>query len=358
MNNSAGVTEVITDKQRNFFLTAHQVFLQAEQNTGSSVVRFFSVGGFTIKLKFACPELVRFIVPALEHLAITECAEASLTICLWDSESTGTQMPSPPWTVDDYSARGEIQDYNNSSFFTACHKGSGALSVLDLVSNTALWWIRRSSEVPFYETGSPLLTILHWWLQQKGRQVVHAGAVGTREAGVLLAGKSGSGKSSTTLACLNSELFYAGDDYCILHTSPSPYVFSLYSSGKLNEDHIKKYPHLPDIISNKENISSEKALLLLKEYYPNKLLHGFPVKAIFLPRITGLQDTTLTKTTGAIGLKALAPNTIFQLSYAGHQAFSQIVKFVKQLPCFYLNVGTDINGIPAVISKYLDDNYL
>ena len=35
-------------------------------------------------------------------------------------------------------------------------------------------------------------------------------------AGVLIAGKSGSGKSTSTLACLTSGLLYAGDDYVLV----------------------------------------------------------------------------------------------------------------------------------------------
>ena len=344
------------NKPVNFFRTAYQVFQEAEQNVKKSVSRFYSIGGYIVRLNFAGPALVPLITPALEHLSVSQSASPSLNIYLWDSESTKVSMPPPPWTLDDYSARGEINDYNTSHFFTACNKGSGALSVLDRNNNTALWWIRSASNVPFYESGSPLLTIFHWWLQQNGRQVVHAGAAGTREGGVLLIGKGGSGKSTTTLACLNSELFYAGDDYSIINSSPSPYVFSLYSSGKLNADHINRFPHLLPIIDNSDRIKEEKPLLFLNQHYPFKMISEFPIKAIFLPRISHLRETTLSSASQANGLKALAPNTLFQLSSATHSSFLEITKFVKQLPCYYLNIGTEINRIPEVISNFLSGN--
>jgi hypothetical protein len=46
-----------------------------------------------------------------------------------------------------------------------------------------------------------------------------------------VAGKGGSGKSTTALACLDSPLVYASDHYCSLTNEPAPYVYSLYDSA-------------------------------------------------------------------------------------------------------------------------------
>jgi hypothetical protein len=344
------------DKAPAFFKTAYEVFQEADRNIGKPAQLFYSIGGYTVKLHFAGNSLVPLITPALEHLSTQQCSSPSLTICLWDSESSKTLIPSPPWSLNDYSARGEVREYTNDYIFTACHKGSGALSILDCSTNTAIWWIRSANNVPFYESGSPLLTILHWWLQKNKRQVVHAGAVGMKQGGVLLAGKGGSGKSTAAIACINSNLFYAGDDYCIIKSSPASYVFSLYNSGKLNTDNVIRFPHLIPAINNYDRTDAEKPLIFLNRHYPLKMIEGFPIKAIFLPRITGLQDTTLTTTTQAIGLKAIAPNTLFQLSHANQSAFFEIAKFIKQVPCYYLNLGTEVKKIPEVILKFLSEN--
>jgi len=344
----------LENKPFSFFETTSKVFQETHRNV-EIINRFYSVGGYPVKLQFAGHALIPLLTPALDHLVIDQTPSPSLTICLWDSESTGTYMPSPPWSLEDYFARGEIKDYNNNNIFTACNKGSGALSILNKNFSTGLWWIRNACEVPFYESGSPLLMLFHWWLRHKQCQVVHAGAVGTKDAGVLLVGKGGSGKSSTTITCLNSELLYAGDDYCILTTTSVPSVFSLYSSGKLDANHIKKFPHLLPIVNNKDRTDVEKPLLFFNQHYSEKIVKKFPIRAIFLPRITGLPDTTLTPTTQAVALKALAPNTLFQLLGADSLTFHEIAKFVRQVPCYYLNLGTELDKIPLVISKFLSE---
>jgi hypothetical protein len=336
-----------------FFDAAYDVFLRAEEKAHDSGSRFYSIGGYSVRLRLAGAALAQAMTPALEHLTAHPCASPSLTICLWDSVSTRSSMPAPPWALEDYSARGEVRNYTDERILTACHKSSGALSILDRERNLALWWIRDASEVPFYERGSPLLTILDWWMQRQSRQVVHAAAVGVPEAGVLLAGKGGSGKSTTAFSCLDSDLHYVGDDYCLLTSAPVPHVFSLYNSGKLDAGHLRRLPHLLSAITNRDRLETEKALLFFKDAYPGKIATGLPVQAIFLPRITGRPDTSLTPTSSATGLKALAPSTLFQLSCANHRAFSEIAAFCRQLPCYYLELGTELRQIPQVISNFL-----
>jgi len=336
-----------------FFQVAYRVFQQAERTADGPIDRFYTLGGDVIRLRFAGPALVSRITPALEHIATEPSSSPVLTICLWDSISTGTQMPPPPWSADAYISRGEVSGYNNGRIHTAFHVGANVLNLLDTESDLALFWTRDASQLPYYESGAPLRTILDWWLSSRGRQLVHAAAVGTAQGGVLLAGKGGSGKSTTALACLNSKLLYAADDYCLLAQDRVPYVYSLYNSAKVNADNVHRIPHLRSAISNANRLDTEKALLFLHEHCPHRIVTGFPIRALLLPRVTGQPETRLTPASPIAGLKALAPSTIFQLSGAGRGAFQTMARIVKQIPCHYLELGTDISKIPDGIMTIL-----
>ena len=176
-----------------FFKKAYQTFQQAEKLAGGPVNRFYTIAGYTIQLRFAGPALIPFITPALEHLTAEPGSTPALTVCLWDSASTRTKMPPPPWSADDYIARGEVRGYNNDHIHTFFHVGAGALSMLDTRQDLALHWIRDARQLPYYESAAPLRAILHWWMRNHGCQLVHGGAVGTPLGGVLLAGRGGSG---------------------------------------------------------------------------------------------------------------------------------------------------------------------
>src|SRR5262249_58368179 len=105
------------------------------------------------------------------------------------------------------------------------HEGGGEesadiLSALDVGTGLAVCWLDDARRVPYYQTGAPLKTILGWWFDRPDRQLLHAGAVGAGEAGVLLAGAGGAGKSTTALLCVDAGLRYAGDDYVLVATEP------------------------------------------------------------------------------------------------------------------------------------------
>ncbi|OGW41392.1 MAG: hypothetical protein A2Y97_09455 [Nitrospirae bacterium RBG_13_39_12] len=336
-----------------FFRKVYQTFQYAGQAAGGHVDRYYLIGGHTIRLCFAGPCLIPFITPALEHLATNPCLTPSLTVCLWDSASTGINMLPSPWSADDYLARGEVRGFNNDRYLFAFHIGSCVLSMLNTEQNIAIYWIRDARQIPFYESGSPLRTILHWFMDNHKLQFVHAASVGTPDGGVLLAGKGGSGKSTTALACISSGLLYTGDDYVLLSKDPAPSVHSLYNTAKLDASYIGRFPALLPAVKNPERLDTEKALIFLHEHYPDKVVKGFRLRAILLPRITGSVETRLRKASPSASLTALAPSTIFSLPGAGQDDFQFLAHFVKQLPSYILELGTNLDRIPDVILDLL-----
>ena len=342
-----------------FFQVAYQAYRRAEEVMGGPINRFYEIAGYPICLRFAGSALISRLTPALQHLATPPVPTPALTVCLWDSASTGTPMPPPPWAASDYLVRQEVRGYNDERIQTTFDVAAGVLSMLDIRQHFALYWTRDAFLLPTYERGAPLRAILHRFLRHHGRQLLHAGAVGGRTGGVLLAGKSGSGKSTTALACLDSldsKLLYASDDYCLLATEPAPYVYSLYNSAKLDVEHMsRRVPHLRSLISNPEELETEKALFFVSQHHPEKITTGFPLRAILLPHVTGRRESTLTPASPIAALKALAPSSIFQLSGAGQAAFQAMAKLVKQVPCYRLELGTELTRIPEIILELLGE---
>jgi hypothetical protein len=345
-----------------FFHLVSEGFDWAVQDSGA-VERFYTIGCHTLCLRFAGTGLIPQIAPALSHLEIEPTAHPDLTICLWDSASTGTPLPSligrlieqVQWHWEDYlGPRKELKAYDGDRIRTNFHIGPNILSVLDRQQNLACYWIDDAQNIPYWEQGSPLQTILNWWTTDRQHQYVHAGAVGTPAGGVLLAGKGGSGKSSTALACIDSPLVYASDDYCLVSIDPQPYVYSLYNTAKLKgEADLERFPHLAPLVGNVDRMGLEKAMLFLHQHHPEKISCGFPIKAVLIPQVTGKLDTHLRPATAGAALRALAPSTIFQLAGSGQIAFKMMSSLVRQVPCYFLELGTDMVQIPIAIEQLL-----
>lgn len=305
---------------------------------------FIGINNKKIKLLFANDLFLKHFTPALEHLRMDDC-ETELTICLWDSHSTGSTMPAPPWTHDDYLPRGGIRGWENERFSISFQLGSSILSFYDKERNIALFWTSDLRTIPYWERGAPLLAILQWWGEQQGGSIIHAGAVGTKEGGVLLVGKGGSGKSTTALSSLNSSLFYAADDYCFV----SKEVWSLYTSAKVDWKTLKKLPHL----NPPPETNEEKALLFLYPTWKERLVAHFPLRAIFIPRIA--QETKLIPCSAAEALIALAPSTMFQLPRASKRAFETMANLTRSIPAYYLNLGPNIPEVSETIAEFVND---
>ena len=126
---------------------------------------------------------------------------------------------------------GHVRGYNEGTIRTALGANIHTLSMLDKDRDLGFYWLHQACPLPPYERAAPLRAIFHWWFQDRGFHVLHAGAAGTDGGAVLLAGKGGAGKSTAALACLGAGLSYLGDDHCLVKQNQDPCVYSLYNSA-------------------------------------------------------------------------------------------------------------------------------
>ena len=331
---------------------------------GAGIVeRFFAFGDHVARLRFAGDALVEPLTRAIAHLACDESDEATLTIDVWDSVSTGVAL-SPLLTalVDAVhgnpfallTPRHELKALTNARVAATYELGSGVFTLYDRSTNHAIYWVRDPDALPYYELGAPFRTTLNWWLSGRGVQCIHAAAVGREDGALLLTGKGGSGKSTTALACITSPLKYLGDDYCAFSIDGRPEVFSLYNTGKLRDDvDVQRQPHFAPWIVNPDRERDEKYLMFLAEHARDRILSRAPLAAIVLPRVTGAIRPRLTAVSPALALKSLAPTSMFQLPGSSRGAFEQMAALSRTMPCYSLECGADLAATTSVLAGLL-----
>ncbi len=339
-----------------YFGEVLHAFDKAAEAAGGAIDRFVNVGGYVIRLRFAGNGLVSGHTRALEHLSSTPIRQPALTICVWDSTSTRTDMPHHPWLANEHATDGEIWSYMGERIYAVFHPGTDLVSMLDRSRNLAVYWIHDAFRLPFYERAKPLRHILHLWMQHHGRQFAHAGATGTEKGGVLLAGKGGTGKSTVVLSCLGSGLDYVSEDYCLLSTDLVPYVHSIYSSAMLDRESLRWFPQFAPLVDNRGLLDSEKSVLYLYSRYRESIVSGFPVRAVLLPQITNRRKPALARASPVTALKALGPTTVMRLPGARQSAFHHMARFVQLVPAYVLELGTDRAGVPELITDLLGED--
>ena len=349
-------TGVMTVPQRldDYFDSAVTLFDAAVARTGAGPDRNLVIGGHTARLRFAGPAVASRVLPALRHLPRHETPAAPLAIHLWDLKSTGVVLPPPPWEAVEYHERGNARAFSDERFSLSFERRTDVFSAVDNERGLAIYWTRDADALPNFTTAAPMQRLLQGWLRARGLFVLHAAAIGRADAGLLLAGRSGSGKSTTALLALESDWLYAGDDYALVQDEPSAHVHSLYSSAKLNADALDRLPALRTSVSNPEHLHKEKALLFLDIGAPDKLARGFPLRAIVLPYVARQRDSVVTPASPLAAYRAIGPDTAFTMLGGDARGVLRTIRnLVHQLPCYTLALGTDPVGVDAALHDVL-----
>ena len=342
-------------------------FAEALRGPGDVLERDYLLAGYRLRLRSPAPNLLDRLSRAFAHLQTSPGGAPDLAIHVWDSSEGAAPPPTPdvhgeqaPGAFFYYSdariragfQRGTSGDARELSVYP--HAPTPALSVLDRERSEGWFWIEDARRVPYWEEATPMRFLLDWWLRDRDVHQLHAGAVGGPDGGVLLVGRSGSGKSTAALSSLESELGYAGDDYVAVSLEPEPWVHSVYCSGKLTADHVTRLPFLLPALSNADQLEREKAVVYVHEHWPNSTAAGFPLRAILVARVVpGAVDARVVETSRLTGLAALAPSTVFQLHTRGGDSLLRMRRLVELVPTYLLELGSDVSSIPTAIASLL-----
>jgi hypothetical protein len=346
-----------------FFDALFEGASRAEQHAGYCD-HHFSVAGHAVRLRIAGSGFAEKLPGALAHLSAPEVEEPALTVHAWDDASTGTSLPRlverylffvQMHCFDYLGPRNEMMDFHGPRLRAIMHLDPVIVSLFDPVRAVALYWTQDVARIPVWDWGTPLRIILNEWAKLHGLFLAHSGAVGLPEGGVVFAGKSGSGKSTSALACLGQgSLLYAGDDYSLVSVAGEPYVHSLYSSAKLKGiPDFERFSHLLPLVVNRDHLERQKALVLLHDAYGDKVASGFPLRAILVPRVSGRPETTIEPSTPIAALRALAPSTLLQLPGDGQETMARLSALVRRVPAYTLHAGTRMAGIAESVEALL-----
>ncbi len=351
------------------FARLEQGFLAAGASCGVVPERCFRIGGEVVRIRFAGDALVEPVTRAFRHLQVPNALDAGLEVAVWDDATTGQTLPDVSWLAGytpgagrgfgegPYTGTfntGEIVGLNQRGIRGAYSSGDGLLQAFDGPRRRALMWIPDAAGYPFYESAAPLRRVLHWWSQASGGQLTHAAAVGTPDLGaVLVVGASGSGKSTTSLSCLGSPLKFVGDDYVLLRHDSQPWVYSVYGTGKLEPHHLHRMSRFRPDVDNATKLASEKAVLHLVERHPAALIERLPVRCIVVPKVVPGGVTAIRSLPRAVAFRAVAPSTVYQSPGAGATDFAFLAGLVRDLPCYQLDLGADIEAVPGVLQTLL-----
>lgn len=334
---------------RNYFQTLYAQFQRAAGSSRDTVIRHFKIGPYRAKFYFASRELAENLTPPFAHLETASTNPPHIKMCFWDSRESGIHLDPPRWS----DLQGSRLSLHGEGHFIQYDFGTEVLHAFRTEDRVGLFWVKDSGRIFFSEKVCPIRSIFHWLSENESLQLIHGGAVGDESGAVILVGRGGAGKSTSCTSVLGSNLYFLGDDYCLIDTGERPKVYSLYASTKVNPDMLEKFPNLSRCRIAPSEQEEEKPSFLLHKIFGDRLLPELPLKAILLPRVTGRPETRIIPTGAMQGLNAMAPSTLFQSTGLGSSSFKKLAKLSRSVPSFFLESGTDLEGIPRAIEDLI-----
>ncbi len=346
-------TPVMSEQaQLDFFNVAHERAQAAEARTEVSEVHL-ELADTIVAIRFAGPALRDAFLPALSHLVIPAQAPAAATFHVWDSKSSGVAMPPPPCPRESFTHRGDIWGMSSERIRSAFHWHEFSVNLFDHQHSRGVFWVQDAASLPYWSKASPLRTLFHWWLAANGAHLLHAAAVGLADGGILLAGRGGTGKSTTALTSLSSGLLYVADDYLAVRLDPEPMAYSLYATAKVAPAQVSRFPVLAPHVVSAEVPHGEKAVVQLHPAFSSQVVRKMPLRAIAAPAFGSRAESVFEPDTGASTRRAAAFTTLSQLPHAGRELHAFVDRLMLQLPSFTLRLGHDIPRVADAITHHL-----
>lgn len=347
-----GVAGAIED----YFDLLVQVFARARSRTQPQTATW-RLAGRTVRCHLAGDGLAAVLWPALAQLesGVPEAA-ADLEIFAWETAATGERLPPPPWAgpADDAPHRLAFPA-GAEHFHLMAEPDSKSLLLYRADRRQAFLWVEAARDLTTHWYGSPLRRLFHWWGLGEGLYLIHAGCIGTEAGAVLLAGRGGSGKSTTSLLGLEAGMRYLGDDSCLLHPGPPAIVHSLYNTGRLHGDHLRRFPHLAGRTVEPRPQDGEKPIFFAQQHFPAAIARQLPLRAVVLPQVTGRPETRAVRIPAADALRGLAPSTLFQMPAREPERFRAMGRLVREVACFRLELGTRFPEIAPTLAQLIAD---
>ncbi len=340
-------------EQAQFFADVREGFERASAKAGK-IVRDFRIAETSVRLRFAGEALTSVLIPGLAGLVRGGSVAFDFEICIWDSESTGVPPVAPPRPWKDFTGRGNIWGFDSTRYRSSYQWGEGAVNVMDRETRQAVYWVPSAKHLPVWVWSSPLRSILHWWMELNGRQLIHAAAVGHGGRGVLMPGRGGAGKSSTSLACLLAGMDFVADDYLALAMDPEPRAHRLYSTAKLDRTSLDLYAGLLARGRVVDRPDFDKVVLYLEDGFGEQLKDSLPIQLVLRPKVSGLPETTLAPVEACAIERELASETLLHLPHAGAGTVEILNRISREIPRSAIQLGTDRAGIPAFIQRILE----
>lgn len=314
---------------------------------GSTYLNFH---GLSMRLDTSSTELLEYC-QSLFQRQLSRCSirpSGVLRLSLVDTPAFVS--PSPPATI--VYRRHDMACTADGAIFWIELRGKGVF-VIDQQALTVMGQVSPDLLADANMLDRLLVASLAFLLRDRGVFPIHAFAAAWRNQALLLAGGSGSGKTTAGLALLRAGWgFLANDLSLICDAGQDIEVLACPQRIHVTAGTVSLFPELSVVAGSGQG----KAGFRIEEVFPNACVDRAPARSLLFVRVGGDQPTQLRRLTARDALLALLPQSFApwdRKRAAAHLAL--LGRLAETTAPHQLELGPDLDRIPLLLAGMLEE---
>lgn len=327
----------------------------ASRDVSSPLPVVLDIGGYAVLVRSTSNLLRDRIWRPLAHLEIApDGVLPDFTIDVIDGSELDEAFIALPAPAQRVSSEQETQEYEVGPYLFTLH-GDCVLTVRNEIANHTVGIVRDPLHWPLEHYQQAIFIALYQHLIGRGLYLIHASAIGRDGKVLLLSAKSGAGKTTTMLTCVQAGFDFYSDDATLLRRTSQGRIEAVSLLGTMNVTPrtIQWFPELMPYASEAA-VRTGKRLVMIREAFPRSMASVGEVHAVIAPEITDQAHASVLPINKMSLLSELLP---FSLDLHDVTAANEHLDFLLDLlvsvPSYRLALAPAREDLPRLLGQLL-----
>lgn len=216
--------------------------------------------------------------------------------------------------------------------------------------------VRESRSRDTWLASHPFFTLpLVEMLKRRGLFSVHAAGVAVDGRAVVVAGGTGAGKSTLTLALLRAGFEFLGDDMSFLRHEPEGLrVLAFPDEIDVTAETIELFPSIEDHLAPAREGWSKRQVRRGSTPFNSVIARDSSPAIIVFPHVSNDNTSRISPLGRADALLELVPNVLLTEPLSSQAHLDALGELVRQSECYRLETGRDLHAVPDLVRELLE----
>ena len=246
--------------------------------------------------------------------------------------------------------------YCDSSHMLSIYVPDRAWAKCDINTGEVSVFYKESEATNIAVLSHPLFTIpLAELLKHRGLYMVHAAGVSIDSEGLLIAGASGAGKTTLTLALVRAGFDFLGDDTTFLRNdSDGLQALAFPDEVDVTADTVRLFPELQDLAREPLSNGRRKWSIAPPAIYQSRIIDRCVPRVLVFPQVADAEESVLTPMPKDAALLEMMCNVVRTEAGAAQAHLDTLALLVQRCSCFRLQTGRDFHALSGILRSVLN----